>query len=97
MGCNTAGEKHQTVPIENSMITLLVSGQNQLLMKKIKLQGKNIDYNMKLNFKGDTFLHYAAIKNNKQMIEYLIKNVPQINLHPLNDDGLRPVDVTKSE
>ena len=46
------------------MITLLVSGQNDLLMRKIKLEGNNIDYNAKLNFKGDTILHYAAMKDN---------------------------------
>lgn len=64
MGCSGSAEKHDTVPIENSMITLLVSGQNDLLMRKIKLEGNNIDYNAKLNFKGDTILHYAAMKDN---------------------------------
>lgn len=33
-------------------------------MRKIKLEGNNIDYNAKLNFKGDTILHYAAMKDN---------------------------------
>ena len=54
------------------MLTLLMTGQNQLLIKRMKLEGRNIDFNMRLNFKGDTFLHYAAVKDNKEIIKFLL-------------------------
>jgi ankyrin repeat protein len=40
---------------------------------------------------GDTILHYAAYKKNKDIISYLIKNGAQVTIK--NSRGLTPRDV----
>ena len=72
MGCSTS-ESKTSVPIANSLMHLLQSGQTDQVIKRLD-QDKTIDKNTPYNFRGDTLLHYSCSKNNYKLTDYLIKN-----------------------
>ena len=63
MGCG-ASDNQASVPIDNNVVALVVSGQTDLAIKKIEAMGNEFDPNASINFRGDTLLHYACKKNN---------------------------------
>lgn len=63
MGCGGSGVSKNTVPIGNSMVHLLQTGQTDLIIKRLQQDGPE-SINTKLSFRGDTIAHYACFKNN---------------------------------
>ena len=84
----------RSVNIDNSILHLFQADSNDLLFKKL-LKVPQIDFNTKVNFRDDTFLHYACSRNNKEFVKYILfKNG---NPYAKNRDGLRPIDLTTDE
>lgn len=70
MGCQFSQNDNVRVPINKSIVHLLQTEQNKSLFKKLGYEGEEI-YRMKLNFRGDTIMHYACTKNNIELIQFL--------------------------
>lgn len=74
MGCccccifNNATKK---VSISNSLIHLLQTDQNDAIIKKLAHYNQE-KFKERLNFQGDTIMHFACKKNNVLLVKYLI-------------------------
>ena len=80
MGCSGSSASTETIPIERSIIHLLQSGNNELVLKKLKTDKRIIDPNAKCNFRGDTLLHYAANKDCVELVKYLLEHKADPNI-----------------
>lgn len=78
-------EQQVGTPIDNNLIALLVTNQTDKVISKIESEGETF-MSQRLNFRGDTFLHYACAKNNSKLVEYSIKKYPSL-LTQKNDIG----------
>lgn len=78
-------EQQVGTPIDNNLIALLVTNQTDKVISKIESEGETF-MSQRLNFRGDTFLHYACAKNNSKLVEYAIKKYPSL-LTQKNDIG----------
>ena len=63
MGCNVPTNGKVTVPISNSLMHLLQTEQNDVLIKKLEKEDLE-SCKTRLNFKGDTIMHFACYRNN---------------------------------
>lgn len=91
---NEVSNLGKSVNIDNSILHLFQTDNNELLFKKL-LKVPQIDFNTKVNFRDDTFLHYACSRNNKDLVKYILfKNG---NPYAKNIDGVRPIDMTTDE
>ena len=76
MGCTATSmvlSANNLINIQHRLIHLAVTEQTSELIDFITLYNYEIDINSAINFRGDTLLHYACFKNNKQLVEYLTK------------------------
>ena len=90
MGCS-ASESRTSVPISNSIMHLLHSGQTDAVIKKIEEDPAGLKKDTVYNFRGDTLLHYACSKNNRKLIEYLLQKGADKNKE--NTEGQTPADL----
>ena len=60
-------EQQVGTPIDNNLIALLVTNQTDRVITKIESEGEMF-MTQRLNFRGDTFLHYACAKNNSKLV-----------------------------
>ena len=70
MGC-IFPEEQKTVSISKNIVSLLVSGQTEELIFQLK-KTEGLNLNKRINFRGDTLLHYACVKNNIELVKYLV-------------------------
>jgi hypothetical protein len=61
-------EQQIGTPIDNNIIALLVTNQTDRVIAKMESEGGTNLVNQRLNFRGDTFLHYACAKNNSKLV-----------------------------
>ena len=61
------------------MIALLITNQTERVISKLETDPTTYYLRESINFRGDTFLHYACAKNNKRLIEYIMKKNPQLS------------------
>ena len=94
MGC--AAEQHEGISIQNNIVALVISGNTDLLIKKIDSLGNDFDPNTPLNFRGDTILHYGCQKNNEKLVKYLV-NHPKTLKSSRNNQQKMPKDLTTNE
>lgn len=53
---------------------LVMEDKTSAIIRKINNLGSLFNPNAALNFKGDTLLHYACARENKDLVEYLISH-----------------------
>ena len=82
------------MPVRNSIVHLIQTEQNKVLMEKLVLEDEEL-FGMRLNFKGDTIMHYACIKNNEELVRFLKKKGADFTIK--NDNNQIPSDLTKNE
>ena len=61
-------EQQVGTPIDNNLIALLVTNQTERVITKVESEGGTTLLSQRLNFRGDTFLHYACAKNNSKLV-----------------------------
>jgi ankyrin repeat protein len=66
------------------------------VISKIESDPSNFFLKERINFRGDTLLHYACAKNNNKLVEYIIKKNPEL-LHIKNEMEQLPIDLTSDE
>ncbi|EGR29586.1 hypothetical protein IMG5_153070 [Ichthyophthirius multifiliis] len=81
----------------NNLVVLLHLEDFKKLKATIESKQKETGFNINepINKMGDTLLHYAAYKNNKQLIKYLIQQGASATVQ--NSRDLTAVDVTQDD
>jgi ankyrin repeat protein len=92
MGCQPS--KHQTVKINNCLLSLLLVGKTEDCIELI--ESKNIKLDNPMNVFGDTLLHYATKRNDDRMVGYLLAKDPQLKFVQ-NRENKTPQDLCKSK
>jgi hypothetical protein len=72
MGCGIPAAEKPTIQIGKSLIHLLQANRTEEIIKKLESETYDI-FERKLNYRGDTILHYACSKNNLAIVQYLKK------------------------
>ena len=94
MGCMTA--KLDDTNIEHRIVMMVTNGKTQELIQLLENHQYNFNINSALNFRGDTLLHYACYKNNKELVKYLTDR-EEIKRTLKNDALKRPKSLTTDE
>lgn len=93
MGCGGSGVSKNTIPIGNSLVHLLQTGQNDLIINR--LQSDPSLCTSTISFRGDTIAHYACFKNNKELVRYL-KSI-DADFTKKNEQGVTPADLATDD
>jgi ankyrin repeat protein len=80
---NVTLEQQIGTPIDNNIIALVITNQTEKVISKIETDPTNFFLREKINFRGDTLLHYACAKNNNKLVEYILNKNPEL-LHVKN-------------
>jgi len=64
------------------------------LKKKLLAEAPHI-FDLQINFKGDTVVHYACSKNNYELVNFLKQNGAKFN--GINYEGKTPADLATDE
>lgn len=70
---NSEVEMQHGTPIDNNLLALIITNQTDKVIDKLEEDKDQSILNESVNFKGDTFLHYACAKNNRKLVEYILK------------------------
>ncbi len=95
MGCEGSKVKMGT-NVENNIIALVMLDDTEAIVRKTKAMGEAFKVNEQVNVRGDTLLHYAAKRNNQQLIRYLL-SCPGANKNVKNSLGKTPIDLAASD
>lgn len=75
---NASLEQQVGTPIDNNLIALVVTNQTEKVISKMEADPTNFFLKEKINFRGDTLLHYACAKNNNKLVDYILKKNPDL-------------------
>ena len=95
MGGSESEMQHGT-PIDNHIVALIISNQTQKVIDKLESDEDKSIISESVNFKGDTFLHYACAKNNQELVDYLLKKCTRL-ANVKNNKGQFPHDLATDE
>lgn len=93
---NAAVEQQIGTPIDNNLLALLITNQTDRVIDKLELDPTTYYLKESINFRGDTLLHYACAKNNKKLVDYIMKKNPQLS-HVRNNLNQKASDLLKDE
>ncbi len=71
MGCTASSmvlSNNNFINIQHRLVHLVATEQTELVIDFINKYYYDLDINGAINFRGDTILHYACFKNNKQLV-----------------------------
>lgn len=93
MGCGTPVDSG--VNTHQNVIMLAISNQTAQLIQLLQTREARINLNASLNYRGDTLLHYACMKDNETLVDYLLKRGVDRSLK--NTAGASPASLTANE
>jgi ankyrin repeat protein len=77
-------------PLNLIFLYLFVSHSNYNKVREI-VEKEDPDFVQRIDKEGHTFLHWAALAGNNDLIEYLLDKGVPLNEHSHNDYGPRPI------
>ena len=74
-----SNEQQVGFPIDYNLLALLMTGQTDRAIEKMKADPTDSFLKESINFRNDNFLHYACAKNDIKLVEYLLKKNPRLS------------------
>ena len=75
----------------NLFIIIIFSLHSNLIKVTEIIEREGVDFVQRLDKEGHTFLHWASLSGNNELIEYLLDKGIPLNEHSHNDYGPRPI------